>query len=674
MEPSQQSESRTDDWIGPHLRKSIKAYRNPTSAPEPTSEPEPNSKPTKEKEIPDEDPKEIAPAKVHSTKIPTYHGSTVKIPLPMQITAAEPRVMLGFRVPMKLDRREITPETTRSDSPISDQGATLKGTDDVQEKLVSPPAETVKHIPIQSVLEEKVKAEITKPDTEILQPRTKQDRLPRGKFAKPNTIMTLKNLKPVTTGHTKKRYLSFLWLFLLPILAVILWYYEIPRSGKALLQEMSFVSDPSIFVGMFMGPEELCESDCSFQLVESIPTGLEYPEGSPLYPSIFQAWKHLLNEANGSVDIAAFYFTLRDTELENLDPSADQGRQIFEALSQLQPRGIKLSIAVNSPQSSDQDTTTLSDTGAEVRNVDLKVLTGGIIHTKLWVVDKKHVYVGSANMDWRSLTQVKELGATVYNCSCLAQDMEKIFQMYFYLGKKDHFIPALWPTEYTADSSKEYPLSLKLNGVPSKVYLSSAPPSLCGDGRTDDLTAIIDVIQDAQKFIYISVMDYLPMSEYSTPKRFWPTIDTQLRVAACEKRVQVRLLVSCWEHSYPPMFVFLESLDVLKQKPLECKIEVKIFHVGPNPGQRKIPFTRVNHAKYMVTDRVAYIGTSNWSESYFTQTAGVGIVINQTDASVTEDQTTVQNQLEAVFLRDWNSNHAVFLEKEHSKKCHVHHN
>ncbi|KAG2460154.1 PLD3 Phospholipase, partial [Polypterus senegalus] len=506
-----------------------------------------------DKEIPDEDPKEIAPAKVHSTKIPTYHGSTVKIPLPMQITAAEPRVMLGFRVPMKLDRREITPETTRSDSPISDQGATLKGTDDVQEKLVSPPAETVKHIPIQSVLEEKVKAEITKPDTEILQPRTKQDRLPRGKFAK---------------------------------------------------------------------------------LVESIPTGLEYPEGSPLYPSIFQAWKHLLNEANGSVDIAAFYFTLRDTELENLDPSADQGRQIFEALSQLQPRGIKLSIAVNSPQSSDQDTTTLSDTGAEV----------------------------------------KELGATVYNCSCLAQDMEKIFQMYFYLGKKDHFIPALWPTEYTADSSKEYPLSLKLNGVPSKVYLSSAPPSLCGDGRTDDLTAIIDVIQDAQKFIYISVMDYLPMSEYSTPKRFWPTIDTQLRVAACEKRVQVRLLVSCWEHSYPPMFVFLESLDVLKQKPLECKIEVKIFHVGPNPGQRKIPFTRVNHAKYMVTDRVAYIGTSNWSESYFTQTAGVGIVINQTDASVTEDQTTVQNQLEAVFLRDWNSNHAVFLEKEHSKKCHVHHN
>lgn len=44
--------------------------------------------------------------------------------------------------------------------------------------------------------------------------------------------------------------------------------------------------------------------------------------------------------------------------------------------------------------------------GAEVREVDLKAITGGIVHTKLWVVDQKHFYVGSANMDWRSLSQV----------------------------------------------------------------------------------------------------------------------------------------------------------------------------------------------------------------------------------------------------------------------------
>lgn len=43
-----------------------------------------------------------------------------------------------------------------------------------------------------------------------------------------------------------------------------------------------------------------------------------------------------------------------------------------------------------------------------MREVDLKALTGGIVHTKLWVVDQKHLYVGSANMDWRSLSQVEK--------------------------------------------------------------------------------------------------------------------------------------------------------------------------------------------------------------------------------------------------------------------------
>lgn len=44
--------------------------------------------------------------------------------------------------------------------------------------------------------------------------------------------------------------------------------------------------------------------------------------------------------------------------------------------------------------------------GAAVRAVDMPQLTGGVLHTKFWLVDGTHLYVGSANMDWRSLTQV----------------------------------------------------------------------------------------------------------------------------------------------------------------------------------------------------------------------------------------------------------------------------
>lgn len=36
----------------------------------------------------------------------------------------------------------------------------------------------------------------------------------------------------------------------------------------------------------------------------------------------------------------------------------------------------------------------------------------------------------------------------------------------------------------------------------------------------------------------------------------------------------------------------------------------RIFTVPANPRQKQIPYARVNHNKYMVTDRVAYIGTA----------------------------------------------------------------
>ncbi|XP_058876531.1 5'-3' exonuclease PLD4-like isoform X4 [Acipenser ruthenus] len=364
---------------------------------------------------------------------------------------------------------------------------------------------------------------------------------------------------------------------------------------------------------------------------------------------------------------AAFYLTLRDRE-----PTASQGRQVFEQLLQLQSRGVNLSIAVNSPENSDRDSRELREAGAEVRGVDLKSLTGGIIHTKLWVVDKQHVYIGSANMDWRSLTQVKELAVSVSNCSCLARDTERIFRMYSSLGQSGASIPERWPREFTAGSSKERPLQLKLNGVAAEVYLSSAPPSLCADGRTDDLAAILSVIGDARQFVYISVMDFLPQCQYCSPRGFWPPLDSALRAASCGRGVEVRLLVSCWEHSFHPMFIFLESLSVLRQEPLNCNVQVKVFHVPSSPEQEAIPFSRVNHAKYMVTDRVAYIGTSNWSESYFTQTAGVGLVVNQTGAAGRGEQGTVQSQLQGVFERDWGSSHAVPLSTEHSQSCGLH--
>ncbi|KAK6299364.1 hypothetical protein J4Q44_G00308740 [Coregonus suidteri] len=479
-----------------------------------------------------------------------------------------------------------------------------------------------------------------------------------------------------TTRSSQSNKTSWCWSFalfcLFPSTLLVIgglgqhvWHYGMPLSVSQLMGQLELHWLEGLWV-----QHEPCNSDCRVSLVESVPEGLFYPPDSSSLPSISETWTNLLTRANSSVDIAAFYFTLRDTDLGLTEPSAVQGKQVFKQLMELEAKGVKLQIAVNGPQTDTRDTADLSRTGAEVREVDLQSVTGGIIHTKLWVVDQKHLYLGSANMDWRSLTQVKEVGVSMEDCSCLAQDASRIFGVYWNIGaQKNGSLPPFWPARYSALSSSEHPLNLKLNGVPARVYLSSAPPQISAYGRSDDLSTILSVIADAQKYVYISVMDYLPMSQFTEPLRFWPAIDSAIRAAACTSGVEVNLLVSCWSHSPGSMFVFLQSLTVLNRPPLGCNINVKVFEVPSTAEQKKIPFSRVNHAKYMVTDRVVYIGTSNWSENYFTHTAGVGLVVNQTGSVVGDGQRSLQTQLQEVFLKDWTSQYAQTLSNDDAKHC-----
>lgn len=403
---------------------------------------------------------------------------------------------------------------------------------------------------------------------------------------------------------------------------------------------------------------ESCSDPCRIVLVESIPEGLEF-NSSTSHPSIFQAWLNLMDEARSSVDIASFYWTLTNEDTGTSEPTASQGETILKTLAELSGK-LSVRIAVNRPQASQPqgDLRLLNDSGADIRTVNMRELTSGVLHTKFWVVDKKHIYIGSANMDWRSLTQVKELGAVIYNCSCLAADLGKIFEAYWFLGASQS-IPSPWPISFSTHYNKDTPLQLPLNDTPSNVYLSSSPPSFCAAGRTADLQSILSVMEDAEKFIYIAVMNYLPTMEFSHPKRYWADIDTQLRRVAYEKRVKVRLLISCWVSTQPVMFPFLKSLASVHDPKSKLDIQVRLFVVPASPKQKEIPFARVNHNKYMVTDKIAYIGTSNWSGDYFVSTAGSALVVNQTASQSSEP--TVQSQLKAVFERDWNSDYSTPL-------------
>lgn len=65
----------------------------------------------------------------------------------------------------------------------------------------------------------------------------------------------------------------------------------------------------------------------------------------------------------------------------------------------------------------------------------------------------------------------------------------------------------------------------------------------------------------------------------------------------------------------------------------------------------------------MVTERTAYIGTSNWSGDYFINTAGIGLILQDSKHERNETVSTIRTDLASVFERDWNSMYAVELRR-----------
>jgi len=154
---------------------------------------------------------------------------------------------------------------------------------------------------------------------------------------------------------------------------------------------------------------------------------------------------------------------------------------------------------------------------------------------------------------------------------------------------------------------------------------------------------------------------------------FWEkNIFWQLKVVLA-KHATVKVIVAHWAYTITgteQYLLFLNYTNALCSSSIynECsgKVEVKFYEVpgwqsvGPalnattgKPTGAKFPdFTRVNHAKYVVSDVRANIGTSNLLWDYFYNTAGVSFG--------TYDPSIVK-QLQAVFESDWNSPYAVPL-------------
>uniref|UniRef100_A0AAY4EX18 PLD phosphodiesterase domain-containing protein n=2 Tax=Denticeps clupeoides TaxID=299321 RepID=A0AAY4EX18_9TELE len=294
----------------------------------------------------------------------------------------------------------------------------------------------------------------------------------------------------------------------------------------------------------------------------------------------------------------------------------------------------------------------------------MTALTKGHIHSSFWLVDRKHIYIGSGSMTWKSLATRKELGVIVYNCSCLALDLHRIFSFFWQLQHKD-YIPSIWSKRVTALYSKDEPLLVHLNSSDAVVYVSSSPDLFCAKDRTRDIDAIQRVILEAKKFIYVSVTNYLPLvwktSNGQQLTRYWSIIDEALREALVLRRVRVYLLISLWKKTHPLTYNFVTSLKSLCLGLENCSLDVKFFS-GPEENYRSNRKKReVNNNKYIVTDNSLYIGNLDWVGNEFTFNAGNGLVIKSAEGKL-EGRPTILDQVKAAFERDWFSHDAKRLQ------------
>ncbi|KAK5882669.1 hypothetical protein CesoFtcFv8_021229 [Champsocephalus esox] len=379
--------------------------------------------------------------------------------------------------------------------------------------------------------------------------------------------------------------------------------------------------------------EENCSRNCRVVLAENIPEDISFLDNGASHLPLSEGLYSLLDRAIRAVEIVSPLWLLNSSDYESsFQPAARQGRALLSKLQGLKARGIQLKISSGMIDSSELGM--LAKHHAEVHYVNTTALIKGSILSSFWVVDRKHFYIGSSSMDWRSLATRKELGVLVYDCSCLALDLHRVFSLYWGLQYRD-FIPSFWSKRLFALFNRDEPLELTLNNTKAQAYVSSSPDFFIPKHRSSDLEAISRVIQGARQFIYISIIDYLPLLSRNT-QSYWSRIDALIREALILRKVRAN-----------------------------CSMEVKFF----NPRvQSDGSLQGINHNRFMVTDRAIYLGNLDWLGNEFTFNTGVGLVISQPEG-IEERNSTVVEQLQAVFERDWFSRYTHSLQANKTNVC-----
>lgn len=357
----------------------------------------------------------------------------------------------------------------------------------------------------------------------------------------------------------------------------------------------------------------------------------------------------LANNASHRLDIIAQYWQLNahpedpnsgDYGYSQADMDrfgASQGSHVYNALDNAADRNVSLRLLSHSGVYPDytKEPSNLASGRPNVENVILLLSEwwgSGIVHAKVWISDRRDVYIGSANNDWKSLTQVKELGIYLVGCPRIARKVQAYFDNLWklaYLNPSAYtkiVLDQQWQTDRKVPcwsrfvASKErcrsplpefvriphaagYPIlsNPHIFKVPiqspglnySKLqretsYLSFAPPELLFGRYQADEQGWVDTIKSVGSgaTVRISTMDWLGQSQYLKETVYWSSLSSAVSEVVFSKHATVKILVAHWAHFINNTDQHLKSLlysNVLcsssKYNKCSGKVEIKYYMV-----------------------------------------------------------------------------------------------
>ncbi|KAF2287282.1 hypothetical protein GH714_039534 [Hevea brasiliensis] len=371
---------------------------------------------------------------------------------------------------------------------------------------------------------------------------------------------------------------------------------------------------------------------------------------------------------------------------------AFEGSAVYRAIEDAADRNASIRLLQHSGVYPDytKEPTQLASGRPNVKNVTLLLgewWGSGIVHAKVWISDNRDVYIGSANNDWKSLTQVKEVGIYLVGCRKIVKRVDTYFNNLWKLAhlNSSAYTRTVWDQQWQIERT----VPCWSHFIDSKARCRSPLPHFVEVPHIAGYPILSDphmfkipietpdhnfsTLQPQLSYLSFAPPELL-FGKYQADEQAW--IDTIKSVGSgavvvFSKHATVKILVAYWAHFIDNTDQYLKSLlysNVLcSSSKYKCsgKVEIKYYVVpgynltGPaksnktSTGNIYPAFTRVNHGKYAVTDARAHIGTSNLVWDYFYATAGV---------SFGTYNPAIVLQLQEIFDADWNSPYAVPVE------------